>query len=351
MCRRVQVNVMLLLECLLVYGANALPTTSVDMSYDTGTGMLSLLLEDRGVVTEARIRTIDVTAGLGGPDAGPDYEGAFLRHEVISKAVMSSDALHDAVRELAEQEQASGVSVTMSPAAPHFRLHTAGGAGTLTIDVPSTSEVFLSFDSKYEQTFMYPLPLLEASLRVLSEASQSFLRINKAGMLALTHKLLVTADGVESRAAFVTFTIMPEESMVEGDSDVTGGGAGASQSQACTQTGIGGDAGSHRFATTSFAAERTSGRYAGEEEQEQEEQEEQEYTTTARGRNRVSKYLDRSAPDADVTAGGSSGGGAGAGAGGNRRDTSFISITPRPELQDSRLDMLSGHKRGRHNEG
>ncbi len=212
-----QVNLPYLLESLLVYGINALVTTTVELTYDSGTGVLSMLLEDKGIVTEVLIRTVDMSAGAEGgaaADNAAEYEGAFRRHDVLAKTVMNSDTLHDAIKEIAEQRtgrEDMSVTLVMGNASPQFRLHANSDIGSLTIDVPSSSEVFLSFEVVSDVCHAYSAKLLEASLRALSEATQTYLRINARGMLSMSHKLRVSSDGVEERAAYITFTIMPSD--------------------------------------------------------------------------------------------------------------------------------------------
>jgi len=127
-----------------------------------------MLLEESGVTAECTVTTVDA-----GEEA--DYDAAFRLHPVACKTVMLSEVLHDAVRELCEQPGATSVVFTMSPEGklgkllargwhthciislafrqePHFRLHTYGSAGAVTIDIRSCSDAFLTFDALKEVT-------------------------------------------------------------------------------------------------------------------------------------------------------------------------------------------------------
>jgi hypothetical protein len=73
-------------------------------------------------------------------------------HPLAAKAVITSEVLHDALREMAEQPGASSVSLTMSPAEPFFRLHTYGSLGACTVDIAANSDAFVSWDCAAETT-------------------------------------------------------------------------------------------------------------------------------------------------------------------------------------------------------
>ncbi len=59
----------------------------------------------------------------------------------------------------------------------------------------------------------YHLQLLENNLRALAMATQSFLRVNKVGILNIAHKIITDGGG----QLFVSFTFMPDEDMTEED--------------------------------------------------------------------------------------------------------------------------------------
>jgi len=229
-----RVNVWTLLECLMVYGAAALPTAQLTLAYDAGRASeLTVLLVDGGAVAESTLRTVDLTTlegggGEGGEGGESNLEAAFQAAERPVRVVLKSDALHDVIRDVCDAPGAASVVVTATPeGGGALSLHTSTPGGTLTIDIPATSAAVVSSNVGATLSFSYHVKLLESSLRALAGSFQTMVRLNTAGVLSITHRLDPDREGGAGAAgaggggALVTTLIMPEEA----SEDLGGGGA------------------------------------------------------------------------------------------------------------------------------
>lgn len=192
-----RINLNHFLECINVFGSASADKTALLMAYYETEGMFQLTLEEDGVLTECDLRTM-----VQQEDA---IDFNFRASRIISKAILSSDALKDAFSELAEIGGAKKVQIQVSPLDPLLRLISIGTVGTIDIEFPRRSDAFISFHCEHEQCFSYSLPLLQHALRALSCAKETFLRINEPGMLTLQH-MIVSSLGQRS---FVDFVIYP----------------------------------------------------------------------------------------------------------------------------------------------
>ena len=103
---------------------------------------------------------------------------------------------------------AASVNLMLSRDAPFFQLVAVGNNGRCEIEFPHGSESFSSFNCKVASAhYTYQLSLLQIALKALSDSTQTFLRLNKDGMLCLQHKL----SHSQSELSFVEFIVLPEE--------------------------------------------------------------------------------------------------------------------------------------------
>jgi len=162
-----------------------------------------LQLVENGALTECKIRTlID-----DGEDLQMlDFAGAFLDATSVNKAVLASEPLRDAFNELSELPGVSIISITMEKEPlPLLRLSAEGEAGLCFIDFGR--EAFTLFDVSSPLTFSYRLNLLQRSLKPLSEADKTFMRMNSEGMLSFQH-LIRQPD---NQKTYVDFYVLPCE--------------------------------------------------------------------------------------------------------------------------------------------
>ena len=203
-------------------GANASSSasaTAVCLVYSAEEGRLTLLLEQRGVVAECVLACVDADddGGMEGMGGGGDYEFAFTRTPVRAKALLVASALLAALREICGAPGADDAQLTISSESPHLRLHTFGALGGVTVDIAVTSGALLSFDVPQGTTCVhsYRVKFLAAGLRSAALAKQALLRVNDAGMLALSFKI----EAGDGQALIVMLTIMPNDAAYDDDNN------------------------------------------------------------------------------------------------------------------------------------
>ena len=138
---RFKVALSALLECLAIFGHKSFDMTSLHLAYVEETAKLHLLLESQGMTTECVLTTADFSHG-----DDTDHDAAFKAFPVAAKAVIKSEVLHDALREVVEVPGSTSISLTMSPESPFFRLHAYGNLGASTVDIAANSDAFVSWE-------------------------------------------------------------------------------------------------------------------------------------------------------------------------------------------------------------
>ena len=117
-----------LMSCLQIFGASALDSTMLTMSYHSD-GKLGLMLEHRGVVTECELVTT-VEEESGTP---LDYFARFREETTVGKAIIVSSQLHESLTELDGLHGATQLTVAISDAAPFLRLSADGNLGCVEV--------------------------------------------------------------------------------------------------------------------------------------------------------------------------------------------------------------------------
>ena len=116
------------------------------------------------------------------------------------------------MRTIITRPGAASVNLMLSRDAPFFQLVAVGNNSRCEIEFPHGSESFSSFNCKVSSAhYTYQLSLLQNALKALSDSTQTFLRLNKDGMLCLQHKL----SHSQSELSFVEFIVLPEENQSE----------------------------------------------------------------------------------------------------------------------------------------
>jgi cell cycle checkpoint protein len=205
-CLEFRISLSLLLECLQIFGTANLGFTSVQMScLVEEPETFNIILEEEGIVTECAISIQE------GEESDIDYNATFRSSDELNKLIIKSDCLRDAFTELAETPGATSISVLISPTAPFFRLTADGSIGSCRIDFTKTSETFRHFQSDQEQEQRYKLTFLEMSLRGLSVAKETFLRMNEDGLLCVQHSVIEEGG----HQFFMDFVLFPEDVEIE----------------------------------------------------------------------------------------------------------------------------------------
>ena len=100
----------------------------------------------------------------------------------------------------------------LSRDAPFFQLVAVGNNSRCEIEFPTVQSPFQVLTAKVSSAhYTYQLSLLQNALKALSDSTQTFLRLNKDGMLCLQHKL----SHSQSELSFVEFIVLPEENQSE----------------------------------------------------------------------------------------------------------------------------------------
>ena len=268
---RFKVSLVSLLDALTVFGNSSLTSTSVSISYFPEDSKVVLVLEEHGIVTECEIGTLvldddtdclvmDTYLGNHSSADGQSrnfWASTFERSPIVAKTIMKSEALHDAFTELAGLPSAASVDIRMRQPRPDllasqeasinrqndanicFQLIAQGEASVCTIDFRRSSAAFVSFEcdaidvtddsnsqeyqgvsmgnSNYGQALQggfkarYHLAVLDRSFRALPVAEETYLRMNKDGILSIQH-MLVVQNGQEKHRCFIDAIVCPEES-------------------------------------------------------------------------------------------------------------------------------------------
>lgn len=171
--------------------------------------VLSLLLEEHGVLTECQLRTL--VEDDDAMELGP-FESAFEEAPVLGKIIMKSDALRDAFTELSDLPKAACVRLSMTPQAATsedccFQLSAQAEAAVCTIDFGACSSALVEVACDRSMHATYHLAVLSHALRAVNSAAETFIRINSNGMLSVQH-MLESPSGVKG---FVDALLSAEE--------------------------------------------------------------------------------------------------------------------------------------------
>ncbi|XP_032793542.1 cell cycle checkpoint protein RAD1 isoform X2 [Daphnia magna] len=178
-----QLNLTVLLECLNVFGSSGLQsgTSPALKLYYNGHGTpVSILLEESGVITDCKIRTVHFDPVL-------DYD--FGTSNVIGRIIMSSECLKEVFCEL--DSTSDCVQFSMSPDSANFRITTFGHSGTYHVDIPKASDVIESLRCTSPVSFKYKLSLMKPSIRPLGIAQKVSLRIDDTGLICFQFMIKV----------------------------------------------------------------------------------------------------------------------------------------------------------------
>ena len=181
------------LNCLSGDGPNSGPC--VKICYSGYGHPLTILLEDRGVISDSRINTREAEECL-------DFN--FANANVVSKIIMSSQLLKDILSEL--DSSSEYIQFIISPQEPHFSIETCGPAGSINIHVPKTSEMVEHFSSASTSSARYKLAMLKHGIKPLGLSDKVSVRMDDREFLCLQY--MVRTD---SGPAFLEYYCAPEE--------------------------------------------------------------------------------------------------------------------------------------------
>nr|XP_033788890.1 cell cycle checkpoint protein RAD1 [Geotrypetes seraphini]XP_033788900.1 cell cycle checkpoint protein RAD1 [Geotrypetes seraphini]XP_033788907.1 cell cycle checkpoint protein RAD1 [Geotrypetes seraphini]XP_033788916.1 cell cycle checkpoint protein RAD1 [Geotrypetes seraphini] len=197
-----RINLTVLLDCLTIFGTNALPasSTALRMCYKGYGHPVTLFLEEGGVVTVCKIHTQE-------PEDTLDFD--FCSTNVINKIILQSEGLREAFAELDMTSEV--LQITMSPDKPYFRLSTFGDSGSAHLDYPKDSDLMEAFHCSQTQTNRYKLSLLKPSTKALALSCKVSIRTDNRGFLSLQY-MIRNEDG---QICFVEYYCCPDENIDE----------------------------------------------------------------------------------------------------------------------------------------
>jgi len=186
--------------CLQIFGSATLESTTLTMNYHDE-GHFALLLEQDGVVTECTLTTT-----VEGASEDLDFFSAFRNKPTVAKVIVDSAQLADALQELEQLQGASLLTVLLSASAPFLRFSAKGHIGSVEVEFSDEKKSFQTFQVEGSNVFDYRLNLMRRAARGLSQATETFLRMNEDGMVCLQHKLVHSGD-VRS---YIEYVLLPE---------------------------------------------------------------------------------------------------------------------------------------------
>ncbi|KAM4050594.1 cell cycle checkpoint protein RAD1 [Anomaloglossus baeobatrachus] len=199
-----RINLTVLLDCLTIFGASAVPATctALKMGYRGYGHPLTLFLEEGGVVTVCKILTQE-------PEETLDFD--FCSTNVLNKIILQSEGLREAFSEL--DMSSDFLQITMSPDKPHLRLSTFGNAGSAHLDYPKDSDLIEAFHCTQTQSNRYKISLLKPSTKALALSCKVSIRTDNRGFLSLQY-MVRNEDG---QICFVEYYCSPDEDLQDGD--------------------------------------------------------------------------------------------------------------------------------------
>ncbi|KAI8819888.1 Rad1/Rec1/Rad17 [Fimicolochytrium jonesii] len=223
------IDIQALLDCLTIFGgASAHPSTTATGGdpYDFPTqetraipietsrvpvritrpltgGVLSLMLEEREVVTVCQLNTTD-------PEPISELHSRFIESRVVGKVIMKSEWLRDAFSEL--DGTSDTLTLIVASVAPYFRLAASGLAGDAQMDYPKDTDVVESFSCLENTRNNYRYASIAPCLRALAFSTKTSIRVNETGFLSLQFMIPLN----EKDVTFVEYLVSP---LIRNDND------------------------------------------------------------------------------------------------------------------------------------
>ncbi|KAI9905720.1 hypothetical protein PsorP6_013729 [Peronosclerospora sorghi] len=222
------INVILLIECLSMFGPSALATTSLRLTYEPEVALeslsasLLLVVEESGVMCECSIQVLEHEDG---DISQLEFESAFEQSAVVARCIMQSEPLRDAFAELYDLPSAANVTIAMADENirdPRDRsepkclsLSATSETGSCEIDFSPTSTAFIEFscapatngDYTGSCTATFHVAVLQQALKALAYSNETYLRMNTQGFLSIQHMI----ESGTGDKAFVDALISPED--------------------------------------------------------------------------------------------------------------------------------------------
>eukprot|EP00474_Spongospora_subterranea_P002566 CRZ03024.1 hypothetical protein [Spongospora subterranea] len=173
---QITINLSLMYRCLTVFGDKS---AHVEFLYRGDGFPITFILEDQGVITECQINTLE-------PVSLPDFN--FRSSSVINRAIIKSSLLKEALSDM-DIPGSQYIDITMSPVHPFIKLASNAGAMRSEVQFLNDPEVFPVLACQTTASFPYALPLFRSTVKALSMATQTNIKMNTEGMLLLQHSI------------------------------------------------------------------------------------------------------------------------------------------------------------------
>eukprot|EP00466_Bigelowiella_natans_P020385 jgi/Bigna1/87763/estExt_fgenesh1_pg.C_240006 len=200
--REFRIDLTTMLDCLRIFSSSCYVT----MTYNGYGEDVHLILENKGVITECAIRTVQ----------GPrPVDFNFRKSMLLNQACLKSKYLQDCFSEL-DIPGTSSVQIVMAPSEPFMSFRAGGDSMFCRIDFPNDelSEVFEHFQCQEYCSNRYNIGLIQMcakSLTKMPKTDTTMIQMNAMGMLKLQH-IVRDRNGSTN---FISYLIVPEE----GDDD------------------------------------------------------------------------------------------------------------------------------------
>ncbi|KAG2386473.1 hypothetical protein C9374_002217 [Naegleria lovaniensis] len=212
-----EINVSVLIDCLILYGANASQGTIVKLCYPGVDNTLSLLLGEERVVTDCNIK-------IRKCELDPiDFK--FKEHPIGTKIILKSEILTDALAEIdwlsktleigvELEEQAEGNQEDTLQRGKLFFKTSDNVIGSLEVSVKSTSEGVQAFECQATQVGLYKLSHIQQAMKALNHAEKVCIRMNNQGTLSMQFAIRATEP-----VTYVEYLMLPVDAEVEMEED------------------------------------------------------------------------------------------------------------------------------------
>jgi cell cycle checkpoint protein len=196
------INLTVLLDCLRIFGSS--DSTTATMSFSTADELLNISLEESSVVTTCEINSL-YTEDFNELDQQSLFI-AFRNNQEECQIILKSEPLREVIQELTDSFWTGIVKVSVSNNPAAMKFLTGGQIGASEINIPRTSEAFVSFQSRSNISFEYSLKSLMFGMKALSVSKEVYIRINSEGLMCIQH-LIETSSNKET---FLDFLMVAE---------------------------------------------------------------------------------------------------------------------------------------------
>ncbi|XP_053999476.1 cell cycle checkpoint protein RAD1-like isoform X1 [Hylaeus anthracinus] len=181
-----RINLNVLVECLCMFWSNINSqgsSVALQLFYKGVGHPVTVLIEEDGIITDCSLKTQQ-------PDELLDFH--LEPENVLNKVVLQTELLKDILSEL--DPTSDLIELLLSPAAPFFRISTAGLAGICHVELPHDGELIDNFQCNSTSTSSYKLSHIKPAMKALLYANKVSLRTDTCGLLCFQY-MVKTDEG------------------------------------------------------------------------------------------------------------------------------------------------------------